>query len=284
MPNPVTPQASPRETWPEGIQHYPDFPSQHIPPRRVDVWVPPGYAADAETRLPVIYMQDGQNLFTPSLAYGGEDWGIAEAITRLALNRVIRGAIVVGVWNYAARWREYMPQKPLHVAQAYELLARFSETQGGPPYSDGVLRFLVEELKPFIDRTYRTLPGQPDTFIMGSSMGGLFSLYALEQYPQVFGGAGCLSTHWPSGGNLLVDQLGAALPPPGRHKLYFDYGTLGLDAEYEPYQQRFDEHLRATGYLHGTDWLTRKFVGADHNEASWRARLDIPLQFLLGVD
>ena len=71
-------------------------------------------------------------------------------------------------------------------------------------------------------------------------MGGLISLYALEQYPQVFGGAGCLSTHWPAGGNRLVDAMGAALPRAGAHKLYFDFGTATLDASYEPYQRRMD--------------------------------------------
>jgi enterochelin esterase-like enzyme len=113
-------------------------------------------------------------------------------------------------------------------------------------------------------------------------MGGLISLYALEQYPHVFGRAGCLSTHWPAGGAPLVDDLAAHLPAPGRHKLYFDYGTATLDALYEPFQQRMDEHLAAAGYTRDHDWMTLKFDGAKHNEAAWRARVDLPVRFLLG--
>jgi predicted alpha/beta superfamily hydrolase len=116
---------------------------------------------------------------------------------------------------------------------------------------------------------------------MGSSMGGLISLYAISQYPQVFFGAGCVSTHWSAGLEVLVDELAKMLPDPGTHRLYFDYGTTGVDAPYEPYQLQMDKYLRAAGYTE-SNWLTRKFEGADHNEAAWRARVKIPLEFLLG--
>lgn len=112
-------------------------------------------------------------------------------------------------------------------------------------------------------------------------LGGLISLYALTTYPEVFGAAGCLSTHWTEGGNGLVDFFGAQLPLPGLHRLYFDFGTKGPDAGYEHYQQRMDAHLSVAGYCRGQDWLTLKFDGADHNEAAWRAHLAIPLRFLL---
>ena len=110
----------------------------------------------------------------------------------------------------------------------------------------------------------------------------MISLYALEQYPQVFGGAGCVSTHWPAGGNWLVDAMAAGLPKPGSHKLYFDFGTATLDSSYERYQRRMDARVAAAGYTAGKDWLTRKFPGAEHSEKSWRARVHIPLEFLLG--
>ena len=117
---------------------------------------------------------------------------------------------------------------------------------------------------------------------MGSSMGGLISLYAICEYPQVFGGAGCVSTHWLAGENMLVDYFGAALPDPIDHKLYFDYGTETLDADYEPYQLRMDERLAARGYERDQNWVTRKFPGAEHSEVAWRTRVRIPLEFLLG--
>ncbi len=133
-----------------------------------------------------------------------------------------------------------------------------------------------------IDARYRSLPDQPNTFVMGSSMGGLISLYAIEQYPEVYFGAGCLSTHWIAGENLLVDYLGARLPAPADHRLYFDFGTITLDEAYEPFQIRMDGWLERAGYARGRNWTTLKFEGAAHTEAAWRARVDLPLRFLLG--
>lgn len=265
------------------LYRYPDFPSQFAHSRHVDVWLPPAYEQQPEAQFPVLYMHDGQNLFDPNLCGYGIDWGIDEAITRLADRQVIRPAIVVGAWCTDLRWPEYMPQKALEQPGAAELRRAFIEFYSSPPVSDGYLRFVVEDLKPRIDAELRTLPGREDTFVMGSSMGGLVSLYAVEQYPRIFGGAGCLSTHWPAGGDLLVDYLGGSLPPAGQHKLYFDYGTEGLDADYEPFQMHFDEFLRKAGYQYGIDWMTEKFAGAPHNETAWRARVEIPVRFLLGV-
>jgi predicted alpha/beta superfamily hydrolase len=112
-------------------------------------------------------------------------------------------------------------------------------------------------------------------------MGGLISLYAVCQYPQVFGGAGCVSTHWVAGENLMVDYFGAVLPNPIDHRLYFDYGTETADAAYEPFQLRMDQHLAARGYEREKNWITRKFDGAEHSERAWRARVHLPLEFLL---
>jgi predicted alpha/beta superfamily hydrolase len=252
-----------------------------IAPRYVDVWLPPG-AAQANQRLPVIYMHDGQNIFDPSEAYGGHSWEVDRAIEVFMANTGSPGAIVVGVWNTGQRWREYAPQQPAAALRDPATIATLEAKAGGPIISDAYLRFLVHTLKPLIDATYPSNPQREQTFVMGSSMGGLISLYALEQYPEVFGGAGCLSTHWPAGGTFLVDALGAALPAAGRHRLYFDFGTEGLDAEYEPLQAQMDGHLRNAGYQHGEDWRTIKFPGADHNEVAWRSRLYIPLGFLLG--
>jgi enterochelin esterase-like enzyme len=116
---------------------------------------------------------------------------------------------------------------------------------------------------------------------MGSSMGGLISLYALCEVPQMFGAAACLSTHWVAGEGVVIDYLRRALPPPGTHRVYFDYGTETLDAEYEVWQVQADQIMRAAGYTEGEDWVTRKFVGAEHSERAWRERLHLPLRFLL---
>lgn len=267
------------------LQRHENFPSQHVPARHVDVWLPPAATRPGADKLacPVLYMHDGQNLFDPALAYGGETWGVAEALARLAGEGVVPPTIIVGIWNQPQRWREYMPQRPLATPAGAQRLAQMGPEFAGGPLADAYLRFLVTELKPFIDRQYPTRPGREQTFVMGSSMGGLISLYALCEYPAVFAGAGCLSTHWPAGEGIVLDYLAENLPRPGQHKIYFDYGTATLDALYEPYQQRADALLRAAGYSEGQDWVTRKFPGAEHNEAAWRGRVHIPLAFLLGA-
>ncbi|MGQ4660548.1 alpha/beta hydrolase-fold protein [Lysobacter sp. F6437] len=264
------------------VDSWQDVPSAHVAPRNVDVWLPPGYDDDPARRYPVLYMHDGQNLFDPALSYTGVDWGVDEAMTRLITDGAVREAIVVGIWNTPRRFQEYMPRKPV----SGDTLP--SGVDGVPPLptadivSDAYLRFLVDELKPWIDATYLTRPERDDTLVMGSSMGGLISLYAAAEYPDVFGGVGALSTHWPVGEGIVVDWLGEHLPDPATHRLYFDHGTTTLDAGYAPYQQRMDQRLRDAGYVEGDNWSSRVFEGAAHNEAAWRARIDVPLRFLLG--
>ncbi|MBP6596935.1 MAG: alpha/beta hydrolase [Arenimonas sp.] len=256
--------------------------SRYVAARRVDVWLPPSYAGHPERRYPVLYMHDGQNLFDPALAYTGVDWDVDGALTRLAAAGEVREAIVVGVWNTAERTLEYAPAKALTAAEVASGVPGRAPIRTSEVKSDAYLRFLVDELKPFIDGQYRSLAGPDDTVVMGSSMGGLISLYALAEYPGVFGAAGALSTHWPAGDGAMVTWLAANLPPPGEHRVYFDYGTATLDATYGAYQQAMDARMQALGYRAGQDWLTRRFDGAEHNEAAWRARVHEPLVFLLG--
>ena len=257
------------------------FPSSHIAPRHVDVWLPPSYETAPNRRFPVLYMHDGQNLFRPEESFLGIDWGVVPALEKLIANQQAPETILVGIWNTPQRYQEYLPQKPFDTAVGTRAKAKLDPRFAGKILSDAYLRFLVTELKPFIDTQYRTLPDPPHTSLMGSSMGGLISLYGLCEYPAVFGGAGCLSTHWPAVDEVILPYLQAALPAPGQHRLYFDYGTETLDALYEPHQVQVDEVLRAKGYT-AVDWQTRRFEGAEHNEAAWRERVHLPLAFLLG--
>jgi predicted alpha/beta superfamily hydrolase len=258
-----------------------DVPSQHVAARNVDVWLPPSYGRDPQRRYPVLYMHDGQNLFDPALAYTGTDWDIDGALTRLIERGDAREAIVVGVWNSPLRFAEYMPRAPVRTPSVGSGIDGRPIGRSVDIRSDAYLRFLVEELKPFIDARYRTLPGCDDTFVMGSSMGGLISLYAVARHPQVFGGVGAVSTHWPACDGCTVDWFATHLPRPRAHRLYFDYGTATLDALYPPHQARMDAALRRAGWREGRDWITRRFEGAEHNEAAWKARVEIPLRFLL---
>ena len=173
-------------------------------------------------------------------------------------------------------------------------MIQFGERNGKPGLfsakisSDDYLSFVVTELKPFIDSTYSTHSEMDNTSIAGSSMGGLISMYAICEYPTIFGGAACLSTHWTgtfeTEGNPIPAQfmhyLNAQLPDPENHKIYFDYGTATLDATYEPFQLQADSILVSHGFGEGS-WKSMKFEGHDHSERSWRERMDIPLRFLL---
>lgn len=275
---------TPREGVTGVLKRHARFPSRFVAARNVDVWLPPGYARDRRRRYPVVYMHDGQNLFDPKTSFAGVDWGVDEALARLIEQGVIREAVVVGVWNTPRRLAEYMPRKAAPPAPRRGE-ARAPETAAGPAagaaVSDEYLKFLVRELKPFVDSNYRTRPGRADTFVMGSSMGALVSAYAVCEYPRVFGGAGCVSTHWPAGGGAVVEYLRARLPDPRTHKFYFDFGTETLDAQYEPFQRRVDALMMLAGYTEGVNWVTRKFEGEEHSERSWRRRVDIPLVFFL---
>jgi pimeloyl-ACP methyl ester carboxylesterase len=251
--------------------------------RRVDVWLPPRYDANAKRRYPVLYMHDGQNLFDPALSYIGVDWGIDETMTRLVREGAVREAIVVGVWNTPKRSEEYLPAKAVTESKMPDDWPDMFWLRKLTNVSDDYLRFLVEELKPFVDANYRTLPDRANTFTMGSSAGALISIYALAEYPEVFGGAGGVSTHWPIGDGLPIDYLEPRLPGlRGGHRFYFDFGTETLDSNYGPYQRRVDALMRRAGYVEGVDWMTRKYEGDEHSEHAWRRRVDVPLQFLLG--
>ena len=269
--------------------------SRYTDPRKVTVWLPPSYRPSGP-RHSVLYMHDGQNLFDPETGYGGMEWKIDEVLGRLIAENKVRPTIVVAIWNTPKRLREYVPSKAFrHLPPTY--MERVRGLYGGDPLSDGYLKFIVHELKPRIERDYNVRTGPTNTVIMGSSMGALISLYAVSEYPNLFGGAGMVSTHWPlflpAKGKKLSDAeydtvssaferyLAPALPAPATHRLYFDHGRETLDAVYERYQKRIDEVVARRGYRQGVNWISRNFPGQAHNEVSWASRVDIPLRFLL---
>jgi len=160
------------------------------------------------------------------------------------------------------------------------------------PYSDALLKFMTQELKPAIDHRFAVDSRRGATFVMGSSMGALMAWYALAEYPDTFAGAACLSTHWPGpylsleagsddpAPQAFVDYIRNDFPPPADHRIYFDHGTRTLDAWYGPIQERVDHLLESKGWT-GRHFESRVFPGADHSEKSWSARLAIPMTFLL---
>jgi enterochelin esterase-like enzyme len=236
-------------------------------------------------------------LFDSSITWNKQEWGVDETLTKLTQQQKIRECIVVGVWNGGkSRHAEYFPQKPFEaLSKENQKLVYDAYRSGGQSIfsglaisSDNYLKFLVGELKPFIDKTYSTLPDPSNTFVAGSSMGGLISLYAICEYPNVFGGAACLSTHWP--GLLSMENnpvpavffsyLKQYLPSPKQHKIYYDHGTETLDSMYASLQLEVDAIMKQKKYSN-SEWISRSWPGQDHSEKSWKSRLDVPLAFLL---
>jgi predicted alpha/beta superfamily hydrolase len=263
------------------LHHFPRLPSNFITPRNVDVWLPPTYNEGDTSGYNVLYMHDGQNLFEAKKSFIGVDWGMDQTMVALCQNEEIRPTIVVGIWNTPRRLCEYLPQRPFCDYQSPLSRRRVIKRYGGVPISDNYLRFLVYELKPFVDRRYRTFTKPECTFLMGSSMGGLISLYALCEYPHVFGGAGCLSTHWPIANRSFGRYLKARLPEPNRHKIYLDYGDEANSPGYLVRQRRVARIIRERGYAFELDWLAKCYAGEPHSETAWRARVHVPLRFLL---
>lgn len=173
--------------------------------RDVDVYLPPSYSGGRD-RHPVIYMQDGQNLSDPQTAFTGT-WELDAALERLAERSV--EPIVVGVHHAgAARLAEYSP---------------FPDRRHGGGDGDAYLNFIVETVKPRVDRLFRTRALRESTAILGSSMGGLISLYAFFRFPSVFGAAGVMSPSLWFGQDAVIEFIAEARAPRGR--LYLDVGT-----------------------------------------------------------
>ena len=276
------------------IKQINDFPSKFVTPRNVDVWLPERY--NPHKKYSVLYMQDGQMLFDSAITWNHESWNVAKTATALMKGGKVRDFIVVGIWNIPKlRFPNYFPQKPYESLSAVEKdtiskeLQKFGVSDGNfEPNSDNYLKFLVKELMPYIDKNYSVYTDRKHTFIAGSSMGGLISWYAICQYPDVFGGAVCMSTHWPGIFSLknnpipsaFVNYLKTNLPDPKTHKIYFDYGNKTLDAMYAVPQQEVNEVMKAKGFT-AKNWITKFFPGDDHSEKSWSQRLHFPLDFLL---
>lgn len=279
------------------LERIENFSSKFVTARGIDIWLPEGYNPEGSKKYPVLYMHDGQMLYDSTTTWNGQEWGVDDVMTSLIKQGKVEPTIVVGVFNGdRTRHPDYFPQKPfeslpdtfqsnlLYNAKRNEKSTLFPI----PVNSDNYLRFLVEEVKPYIDENYATLKDMEHTFVAGSSMGGLISMYAICEYPEIFSGAACLSTHWIGIFNddnnpipdAFVSYMSENLPNPTNHKLYFDFGTETLDAYYEPHQKKVDSVMLAKGF-ENKNWLTMKFPGENHSEIAWNKRLHIPLTFLM---
>ncbi|MBQ6647358.1 MAG: esterase family protein [Muribaculaceae bacterium] len=267
------------------LEFYPEFQSKHITPRNVTVWLPEGYQVGEP--CDVLYMHDGQMLFDATTTWNHQEWQVDEVMGRLIAEGKVRRCIVVGVDNTRNRLNDYFPSRCYEkVPEGERAGVDVSQYKG-----DEYLRFLVEEVKPFIDNRYKPLTTREHTFVMGSSMGGLISLYALCNYPEVFGGAACMSTHlsmnffdpkfkselWAEG---LRDYVKEHLPSANSALLYMDGGTVELDDTYRPYQNKLNAVISGLGW-DSAHFVYYLFEGHKHMETYWAERLDQPFVFLL---
>ncbi|MEY8850105.1 alpha/beta hydrolase [Psychroserpens sp. XS_ASV72] len=265
------------------------YPSKFIKSRPVDVWLPKNYSEDYN--YAVVYMHDGQMLFDASQTWNKQEWEVDEWATKLVGEDLVKDFIVVGIHNISdIRWFDLFPENAINYLskEEQESLADYNGKSDYELQGNNYLNFLVKELKPLIDKTFSVSTDKSNTFVMGSSMGGLMSMYAVSEYPDVFGGAACISTHWVGAKPGDINPLPEAifkymedhLPKAGQHKLYFDYGNQTLDQYYPQYAPRVDAILEAKGYTKA-DAVNLFFEGKDHSENSWNQRLNKPLVFLL---
>lgn len=260
--------------------------SSHISPTKIVIWLPPGYDTSKQ-RYGVVYMHDGQNLFDPARSNFNKVWAADNSALRLIAGGKVSPFIIVGIDHPGEdRGRQYLPRVLLDLLSpaTREKLAR--QGNGKPVVSDAYLKFIVEELKPRIDRNYRTKRGRAHTAIAGSSMGGLISLYAITRYPGTFGVAGAVSTHLPLGNpNWSAEEradiasawrayVDRELGRPAGRRIWFDHGTETLDAFYRPYQENLDTALITKGWEKGRDFSSRVYEGTPHEENAWAARMD----------
>jgi len=221
-------------------------------PHLFRVYFPPGYEENTLKRYPVVYMQDGRNLFFPEEAFTGTEWEVDETLDLLDSMSVIDKTVVVGVY---AQKRDEEYTRP-----GYELYGRS----------------IVEELKPFVDSHFRTLIGPTETGVMGASLGGVVSFYMAWEWPEVFGRVACLSSTFAWKDDLMERVLGE---PKRDIKVYLDSGWPGDNYEVT---LSMSMALVERGYRFGRDFLHFVFPHVPHGEASWASRLHLPLQLFSG--
>lgn len=271
---------------------YGDIQADGLPVQRLTIWLPPGYGK-SDNHYRVLYMHDAQNLFDPAVSNFNKVWAADRAMLQHAATRNEDPWIIVGIWSPGVdRYRQYLPL-PAYETAGDGLRTVIDEYAQGPIVSHRYLDWIATALKPWIDSAFRTHSEADDTAIVGSSMGGLISLYAFLEHPDTFGRAGCVSTHWPAVAPQSVGDtdpelvaiwegmLSASLGQARGRKLWFDHGTATLDAYYPPYQAKIDTYLDGAGWRRGRDWMSRSYLGAEHEENAWARRLPEVFDWLL---
>ncbi|MEP6944533.1 MAG: alpha/beta hydrolase-fold protein [Acidobacteriota bacterium] len=255
----------------EQLRMHENFGSEYLgTARNVVVYLPPGYDVEVERRYPVLYMNDGQNLFRPEDSFGGVAWGVDETAHGLILAGQVDPLIIVGIYNTPDRIDEYTHVKAVR-----------GKMKGRGGRADDYGRMLIDELKPFIDREYRTRPERESTGLGGSSLGGLVSLYLSLKYPEVFSRIGVLSpSAWWANNQIIRDAALIAERLPLR--IWLDIGKReGSGIKHQV--RALKEILLANGWKNGEDLAYFEIPDAGHDETAWAQRFGEVLRFLYPV-
>ncbi|GAA0316257.1 alpha/beta hydrolase-fold protein [Sphingomonas oligophenolica] len=271
------------------------FASPELLPRDLFVWVPD--TAAPPDGFPVLYMQDGQNLFDARLVPFGTAWEVDRSMARLADAGTIMPAIVVGIASTTDRFLDYAPALILDRLSP-SARGAVESAWGGAARSAAYARLVIEDVKPLIDAHFVTCRSADSSFLAGSSLGAAIALETLARYPDRVAGAACLSAHlsllpvtesetlppdFAADVTMAVaDFANACLPRAGRHAVWIDRSGQGIDRFYGPTHAAVATALSRLGYAEGIDVVARCYPGVGHDEGAWRARLDDALVFLLG--
>jgi len=268
------PATQPRPSVSGDIRYHHEFASRHLKNQRtLAVYLPPDYDRHPDARYPVLYLHDGQNVFDAATSFLGVEWQADETAERLIRAGRIHPLIMVGVYNTPKRVDEYT-------------FCRDERRQAGGD-ARNYARFLVEEVKPFIDRTYRTRPGREDTAVAGSSLGGLVSLCLCRWHPETFSMCGALSPSLMWADRRLLKECREDHAWMKRTRFWLDMGTLETRqiatyntaiADARAWVGLFDE----AGLIPGRDYYYAEVFEGEHNEAHWAARFDKVLLFFFG--
>ena len=255
-----------RHTLTGNFRTFKEFKSDYLPDTRdIFVYLPPGYEVDIVHRFPVLYLQDGQNLFDGATSYQGDEWRVDETAEELIRASKIEPLIVVGIYNAG-----------VHRIDEYTPTVDEERNAGGKSYLYS--KMLRREIKPMIDRQFRTLPGPENTGLGGSSLGGLVTLNIGLRFPQVFGKLAVISPSLWWGDQLMLKRV-QALPGPLPLRIWLDMG-LEEGEQCVANCRRMRNALEAKGWVQGKDLQHWEYPGAGHNEAAWAARMGQVLEFL----
>jgi predicted alpha/beta superfamily hydrolase len=267
--SPVAPPTDGRpHTLTGDIRTHDAFHSQHLEQdHTLIVFVPPGYDADQNRRYPVLYLHDGQNIFDQATSVG-QEWRVDETALGLITAGAIEPLIIVGIYNTGE-----------HRIDEYTPTADAEKKHGGK--ADWYGRMLIEEIKPFIDHTYRTRPDAASTGLGGSSLGGLLTLHLGIRRPDVFSRIAALSASVWWDKKVILREVNE-LPGKLSLKIWIDAGTRE-GAEVIIDSRALRDALVEKGWVVGQDLIYIEAEGAQHDEASWGSRVDSVLKFLFPV-